>query len=1016
MKAHYKFHVLYKAVFLDIKSKLLAVLCCVGCISVTFASPTEIFPKISQEVQQNITGVVKDKAGTPLAGVNVLVKGEMKGTTTDFDGKFSIAFQAGKTLVFYYIGFSTKEVELTENKPLTIVLENDISQLDEIVVIGYGSVKKSDLTGAVTSVSEKDFPKGAQSSLLNVIQGKAAGVQITQQSASPGGGFSVRIRGAGSITAGNEPLYVIDGLPRDPSNAINPGDIESIEILKDASATAIYGSRGANGVVLITTKKGKEGKVKINYSTYYSVQNVAKRLDLLNGTEYANFINDISTDNNQSAIFTQEEISQIGEGTDWWDQVLGTASVINHQVSVSGGSNNTNYYLSLNHFDEEGIILNTGFQRTMARVNINHESKNYKFGINLNTSLVQDQDVPYGDINAAAGVITTALQMDPTLPVFDENGDYSESMIIDLDNPLAQAETISILARTNRTFGNAYFEYSFLDELSAKINLANDRSTGRTDTYISSVTKRGQASNGSAGIASSESWSNLLEFTVNYNDIIAEDHSINAVLGYSYQDFNNRGFGAGSSNFPTDAFLTNNLGAGDQERFTVSSERSKNQLLSYLGRVNYGFKDKYLATFSFRIDGSSRFGIDEKYGYFPSLALAWKLKNESFLANVDFISSLKLRSSYGITGNQEIGNYNSLVLLGTTGDAVFNGQQFESIAPSQLENPDLKWERTGQLNIGLDFGFFNDRINGSIEYYKKKTSDLLLALPIPETSGFGSSLQNIGDVENSGLEFLLETKNFIGDFNWSTSLNLSTLKNEVTNLGELPLILGGSLRFLPESTIIRVGDPINSFYGYNVDGIFQTQDEVNNSAQPDANPGDIRYTDSNGDGIINVDDRVILGDGFPDFFFGITNTFSYKNLSLNLFFQGVLGAERLNYTRIDTENPIELRRNRQSYVLDRWTPENPSTEHPSFLTNDFSRAINSRVVEDGSYFRLREITLSYNFQHLNNKFINDFSIYVTGQNLFTITDYTGFNPDIGGTDYNSYPLSKIYTLGVNINF
>ncbi|WP_300435548.1 TonB-dependent receptor [Christiangramia sp.] len=971
--------------------------------------------------QQNISGIVKDADGIPILGVTVLIKGTNRGTTTNFDGAFSLVASPTDTLVFSFIGFETFE-ELVGNRDfLEVSMVSNVEGLDQVLVVGYGTVKKSDLTGSVSSVTSKDFEEGVQTSTPQLLQGKAAGVSITQADSRPGGGFSIRIRGAGSITAGNEPLYVIDGLPGASINALNPGDIESIEILKDASATAIYGSRGANGVILVTTKKGVAGELRVNYDGYYGVQEVANRLDLLTAQEYVSFLNGIQEDQGLDPLFTPDQAALVGSGTDWQEEIFRTAPVQNHQISISGGSEKTNYYVSLNRLDQEGVVISTGFKRTSGRVNIVHSTDNFNFGLNLNTSLTESDLVPSGGINGAAGVIPAALQFDPLLSVRNAEGDYSLNQNVDLDNPVAQAETIFPVQETNQTFGSIYGEYFILDEFSAKINLGTDRSISRFDNYLTRITRRGQNTNGSANIFENEDFSNLIELTFNYNNEIGADHQINAVIGYTFQEFKGRGFNAGSQNFPTDAFLTNNLEAGAQSGYTVGSYKVENQLLSYLGRLNYTFKDKYLITGSFRADGSSRFGEDKKYGYFPSLALGWKIDKESFMEGLNDISILKLRSSYGITGNQAIGNYNSLVLLGTAGEAVFNDQQFVGIAPIQLGNPDLKWETTKQFNIGLDYGFFKSRITGSMDYFYKETSDLLLNLPIPSTSGFLNSLQNVGDTKNSGFEMSINSKNFVDDFKWSTSLNFAFLHNEVTNLGDLPFILQGDTRFLFDYTILREGEPINAYFGYKTEGVFQSQEEVDASAQPNANPGDLKFVDDNGDGVLNATDRVILGDPFADFTFGLSNNFEYKGFNLSVFLQGSMGNDLLNFTRVDSENPFSDLRNRQSYVLDRWTPDNPTDRNPSFINQDVSRAINDRVVEDASYLRLQNLSLNYTFPNLKVRAIKNLSISATGQNLFTITDYSGFNPDVNtlGTsnlriDYNSYPLARIYTFGIKI--
>lgn len=981
-----------------------------------------------QKVQEQIQGTVTDAStGEPLPGVNIAVKGTTTGTSTDQDGAYELNVPSLQdTLVFSFIGYQAQEIPIQGRTTVDVSLKPLTIAGDEVVVIGYGTVQKRDLTGSVSSVSEEDFNTGAQANVDQLIQGRVPGVHMTQTSGEPGARASIRIRGTNSITAGNEPLYVIDGMPGAPLNSLDPGDIESIEILKDASATAIYGSRGANGVILITTKQGQAGDIQVSYNGSVGSQRIANKLDYLNGEEYMNFINGIRQDQGRELPFSQDEINAIGEGTDWQDAILRTALVQDHQISFSGGSDEgTSYYISLNHYDQEGIIISSSMKRYGARMNISHSTDRFDFGLNLNTSVVHNDYVPLSNgINIGAGVMVSTLQMDPVLPIYNEDGEYAESQTQDLNNPVALAQTTYHDLQTNRTFGNAYVEYSILDNLSAKVNFGSNRSISRDDDYTSRITKLGQLSNGRAHIGQRENTDYLGEFTLNYEEDFTEDHSLSAVAGYTYQEFVNRRFDATSRDFPTDAFRTNNLRAGDTEQYNQSSGKSKNQLLSWLGRANYSYQDRYLATLTFRVDGSSRFGEDNQYGYFPSMALGWRLLEEPFFPEMNLFSELKLRGSYGLTGNQEIGNYNSLVLLGTAGDAIFDGSRHVSVAPFQLSNPDLKWETTEQFNIGLDFGLWEDRITGSIDYFVNNTYDLLLNLPIPRTTGFSTSLQNVGDTENRGLEVMVKSRNVVGDLNWSTTANMSTVENKVTNLGELPLILQGGLAFQSDFTILREGDPINSYWGYKVDGIFQSQNEVDNSAQPQASPGDLRFRDVNGDGSISDDDRTILGDPFPDFTIGLNNNFGYKGFNMDVFIESRLGYEMLNFTKLETESPLQSLRNRQSYVLNRWTSENPSTEHPSFANYDRSLAVNSRVVEDASFIRLKNVRLSYTFPpEFNLGGVSSLSVYASAQNLLTITDYSGYDPDVSSfgssnirLDYNPYPVAQIYTLGINVNF
>jgi TonB-linked SusC/RagA family outer membrane protein len=1009
------------------------------------AESSPLVTKISTNTEViNVTGKVTDQSnGEPLPGVSIIVKGTSIGTITDLDGNYTIQSNNDTdVLVFSFLGFLSQEISINGRSVINVLLEEDIKGLGEVVVVGYGTVRKTDITGSLSSLTSEDFNPGMQASVDQMIQGRAAGVQITQASSEPGGGVSIRIRGSASLTAGNEPLYVIDGLPidnspatpgyattgnqvpRNPLNSLNPGDIESIEILKDASATAIYGSRGANGVILITTKKGKKGAISVDYSGYFGVQEVARRLNVMKAPDYMSFLNDLRIAQGQPVEFTPQQISQIGQGTDWQNEIFRSAPVQNHQVSFSGGSDNTQYYASLNYFDQDGVVINSGAKRYTAKLNLNHSHNRFNFGLNLNSAFVEDTYIPHGtSINESAGVINTAIYQDPTLPLLDASGRFAQSDIVNLENPVGLANGVLDEAGTNRTFGNIFAEYAILGNLKAKINLGSDRQTSRRDTYVTRNTLSGAQTGGRAIVQSAENFNDLMEFTLNYEKQFNDNHRINAVGGYTYQVFSERGLNAGANNFINDALLTNNLAAGDRENYTIGTFRSKNQLESFLGRVNYALYDKYLMTASFRVDGSSRFGVNNKYGYFPSFALGWRMGEEDFIKNLNLFTDLKLRTSYGITGNQEIGNYRSLVLLGLAGQAVFNDALIVGIAPTQFANPNLKWETTSQFNIGFDFEFLDGRISGSTDYFQKNTSDLLLNLPIPNTTGFGTSLQNVGSTSNSGFELLINSENITGIFNWSTSFNVSTIRNQVTDLGGLPFIIQGGAGFASGISILRVGDPINAYYGYVVEGVFQTPEEIANSAQPGARPGELRYQDTNQDNLITPDDRVILGSPYPDYSFGLNNSFRYKGFDLSIFFQGVYGSEIFNFNTVEAENPISFRRNRLESMLNRWTPENPTNDHPSYIPPavTYGNAVNSRAVEDASYLRLKNLRLGYSFPKLESKYLSSLSVFVTGQNLLTITNYTGYDPEVSAfgpsnirADYNAYPLSKIYTMGINL--
>nr|WP_295934361.1 TonB-dependent receptor [uncultured Dyadobacter sp.] len=996
----------------------------------------------SVSIQGKVTSATDQ---SPLPGINVLVKNSTTGTTTNTDGKFEIEADSKAILVFSAIGYITQELEVKGRTQFNVQLSDDTRQLNELVVVGYGTQKKRDLTGSVSSLDSKDFNKGVQTSVDQLIAGRSAGVQVTQSSSEPGGGVTIRIRGANSINANNEPLYVIDGLPvnnssvvpsstlvneqapRNPLNALNPNDIESVEILKDASATAIYGSRGANGVILITTKKGTKGKLNVNYSVSGSVSEVTKRVPMLNATQYMALLNDLRSDQKQQPEFSAEQIAQVGKGTYWQDEVFKKGYLQNHQLSFSGGQDKFTYYASLNYLDQKGVVISSGIKKYVGRVNLNYTDDKFKFGLNLNSSQVKDDFVPNGvSVNEGAGVINTAIFQDPTLTIKNPNGTWTQTQIVNLENPVGLANEVSDFATTNRTFASVFAEYYFLPELSAKINFGTDRQDSRRDIFTSRLTKRAEGTKGIASVLTSNASNNLVEFTARYSKAISKGHQLEVLGGYTYQEFEVSSLTAGAQNFPLDALGTDNLAAGAQSTFLLGSGRTKNQLLSYLGRVNYNLLDKYLLTASIRADGSSRFGDNKKYGVFPSVALGWRIKDELFLKNVNALSDLKLRASYGITGNQDIGSYKSLVLLGPQGQAIFDGTPYVGISTTQLPNPDLKWETTSQLDIGVDFSLFANRLSGSIDYFHKQTKDLLLQLPVPRTTGFSTTFKNVGGLKNSGFEFALTSINVTAPFTWRSGLNFSVVKNEVTDLGALPYILGGSAGFTNDFTIIRKGDPLNAYYGYVVDGVFQQNDDIARSAQPLARPGEYKYRDVNKDGIINSADRTILGSPFPDFTYGLNNDFTYGPFNLSFFFQGVQGSSLFNLNRTESENPISFRRNRlaESYT-DRWTPSNPTNQNSSAVpvAVSYTSNVNSRAVENASYLRLKSVQLTYNFPSGRWKHIRGVQLYLTGQNLFTITNYSGYDPEVSafGTsnvraDYNAFPLSRTYTAGVSINF
>ncbi len=991
--------------------------------------------------QRAITGKVVDaKTSEPLIGATLKVEGSQAGTQTNADGEFSFSYNSLPVKVqVSFVGYVTRSIEVRDTQALTIELEPDMELLEDVVVIGYGTAKKSDITGSVSSITEKDFNKGVNVSAEQLIAGKVSGVQIVQSSGEPGGGITVNIRGMGSLNAGNSPLYVVDGFPidnssavsgtganftgmrtaRNPLNSINPNDIASIEVLKDASATAIYGSRGANGVVLITTKRGKEGGLKVNYDTYYGVQNIMNDIDLLSANDYKAVMNSLI---DAGAGNANLKIGEFSGGTDWLDRMYHKdAPIQNHNLSFSGGNQSTKYHTSLNYFNQDGVLINSGNKRYSARINLEHTNKNFTFGTNISSSYVADNYVANGmDLNERAGIIYAAIAYEPTLSVYDQENNYVLSKNMNIDNPLAIANGKTSVSNLYRTLGTIYGEVKFLKDFTARLNLGADITSQRRDTYIDRQTMEGRSNGGIASILTGTNNSFLSELTLNYRKRFNQQ-DLNVLFGTTGQQFNSFDQSSQGSGFPSDVTKTDNMSLGDPTRFIVTSGRSRNSLLSYLGRVNYNLYEKYLLTASLRIDGSSRFGENNKYGVFPSFAFAWRLENEDFIKDLEFISSLKLRSSWGQTGNQAIGNYQSMTTYSSGQMAVIGNQQVSTTTPNRVPNPNLKWETSEQLNFGLDYGFLRNRITGSLDWFVKTTKDMLLNLPIPRTTGFSTMMTNVGSVRNGGFEVLVNTINLTGPLSWESTLNMTWLNNKVLDLGGIDNIFTGSAGGTSNIALISEGLPMYSFYGYVIDGVWQEGDDFS-VTKDNVKPGDFKYRDINGDKVVNADDRTVIGSPFPNFMASLTNNFSYKRFNLNIFLDGVWGSKMLNNNLVDTYFPANLMRNRLAEpMLNRWTPSNPSDVYPSFINplGQGKKEVNTYTVENADFLRLNTVKLGYDF-HINRSAVKGLGVFVTGQNLAMWTKYKGYDPSInpngGGVriDWNAFPTARTILFGVNL--
>ncbi len=992
--------------------------------------------------QPELSGSVKDVGGLPLEGVTVAIKGSPAATKTDAAGRYRLNVPAeGSILVFSMLGFNTVEQSIGTRRTIDITMIASISDLEEVVVVGYGTVKRGDLTGSVASVGASEIQSTPIVALDRAMQGRVAGVNVITNSARPGGSTTVRIRGTGSVNAGNEPLYVIDGFPTGNLNSINTNDIESMEVLKDASATAIYGSRGSNGVILVTTKRGKAGTSVVSYDGYYGKQSVRYKLPLLNARQFAEFVNEANVNSGGIPYFDGSAADRplpqtLGEGTDWQSAVMRDAPIHDHQLTALGGTEKNRYAISLGYYGQEGIILRSDFNRYSLRANLDSDVSNrLKVGLSTQAAYTNGNsaETESGNNTSYDNMIPATLNYSPTLPIFNEDGTYNTYTGplngLGADNPYAMAMEFTNRSSIIRVLSNAYAELEIIDGLKLRSTIGADLLANKASSYTSKLVLAGASLGGKASVASAQTINWLNENTLTYDRNFGDRHNLNAMVGYTYQQSDYETATANANNFNDDFALFNNLGSGST-LIASSSGATDWRLISYIARVNYGFDDRFLVTLTGRRDGSSRFGPNNKFGFFPSGALAWKLKNESWLQNVNSISDAKLRVSYGLSGNQEIDNYRYVAGMSSL-DYVLGGTLYTGNAPNIIPNPDLRWEKNAQFDVGLDLGLFNNRLTFTGDYYHKTTSDLLFNVGVPTSSGFSTMLQNIGEVENHGVELAVNADIINkADLKWTTSFNISFNKNKVLALDTRKEFRTGADAKISNTglnpILLRVGEPLGIFYGYEMDGIFQTADEVAASAQPAAKPGDIRYVDQNGDNVINDDDRAIIGNANPASFGGWNNTFTYKGLDLNVFIQGVFGNEILNYGTFDQLN-MTGGNNLSTRALDRWTPENPSNTIPRANASGGSRILSSFQIEDGSYIRFKTITLGYTFPSswLQPLSVSQLRIYVSGQNLFTITDYTGYDPEVNrfgnssisqGIDYGVYPSAKTFLFGLNLKF
>ena len=969
--------------------------------------------------QQQVSGVVKGDDGELLPGVSILIVGTSSGTTTDINGKYSIAATTESVLQFSYIGYVTQEIQVNNRTTIDVNLTADLEQLDEVVVVGYGTVKKSDLTGSVSSVDQKDINAFPTTNPVQALYGRAAGVQITQNSGQPGSNLSVRIRGTNSIQGSNEPLYVIDGFPYSGSPSfLNNADIESIEILKDASATAIYGSRGANGVVIISTKSGKSGKTMVDYEGSYGWQTVRNKLDMMNAQEYAMFYNEQAVNDGLAPWFSDAEIASFTETTDWQDVVLRTAPMLNQTVNVSGGNEKTQFSVSGSLFDQDGIMMNSDYKRQTVRANINHDISN-KFQLEYNATLSRTRSSRQNSSggNRGGSLIGGMVSAAPTLKPYQDDGSLTvlntayPFMSNVITNPLNYTLYQNNDQKGNNILANAAVTYKPIDGLSIKISGGVQNSDGRTDVYTS---KRFLNSQGSASVSTSQVTSFLNENIVNYAKSW-NNHDLSVTAGLTYQDYTSTGLSASGTDFISDVTETYDLGAAGTLN-VPSTYYSNWSLLSYLGRINYTLNDKYLFTVSFRADGSSRFSENNKWGYFPSGAFAWRIKDEPFLVDFDYVSDLKLRVGYGETGSTAISPYQTLSQL-SSDKTVFADELYTTYAPGTTLPGDLKWETTEQANFGVDLGVFDNRLFFTADYYIKNTRDLLNTVQLPASLGYLTTLQNVGQIQNKGVEFTIDSKILTGEFTWDVSANMAFNRSKVIKLYDGQDILGPSINITVVNdnlNLLREGEPFAVFYGYVEEGYDEN--------------GEIVYADLNNDGSLTNDDKKIIGDPNPDFIYGLNSTMTYKNFELNLFFQGSQGNDIFNLSSINQtlDYGFGLNMPRDVYE-DHWTPDNTDAKYPK-ITRSLFVNVSDRSVEDGSYLRLRNIQLAYNVpvEKIGIDWMRRIQVYLSAQNMLTFTKYSWYDPEINsygssnsiriGIDHYSYPTAKTVTAGVKLGF
>lgn len=1019
--------------------------------------------------QITVNGVVLDETDTPLIGATIQVKNTQKGVITDFDGKFSIKANSNATLVVSYIGYQNQEIKLKGQKNLNLKLIPDNAMLDEVVVVGYGSMKKSDLTGSVSSVAAKSIEGFKTGSVVEALGGQIAGVQITQSDGTPGSGFDIKIRGIGTVNGDSSPLFIVDGFEVSDIDYLANSDIESIEVLKDASAAAIYGARAANGVVLVTTKSGKEGKPVISYNGSASYRDIAKKLDLLspyefvglqmeiNPTKYATSYYQEGNDKEGNPYTFQTIDDYLNEpGVDWQNEAFKPTWSQNHDFSISGGTKETKYAASFSHFDENGIFTNSGYKKNAGKLRINQKiNKSITFDATMNYANTVKDGIGTSGTGGTLNVLSNLLRARPTggnsisneellNSVFDPL-EISENQTYSQINPIKQAEAVNNRRQAELWGINASLTIQLIKNLTFKTAATYNTTNTRNDIFYGENSSQAYRSGGTYGSTQMQKdlrWSN--SNTLTYRKKINKKNSFDVMLGHEFSFRSSELLYGQAKDFPFDDLGNDNLGLGATPS-RVSTSRSDKRLLSFFARGNYNFDNRYLFTATIRADGSTVFSTKNKWGYFPSFSAAWRISEEKFMKNITPISNMKLRFGWGTVGNDRITNYLSMDLYTESKYGVGN-KQVTTLSPKQLANSNLKWEGSTTANLGVDLGFFENRLNLTADFFIKNTKDLLLAQNLAHVTGFDSQWQNIGKIQNKGIELNITSSNIqTRGFLWQTSLNISFIENTLKSLQDGTVAMYSATRFNSNFTgydyVARVGSALGQIYGYAFDGVYQTSDfnmtpdgkmilkpgipDMSEHAGRTVEPGMVKYKDVDGDGVITTADRTVIGNGLPKWYGGITNTFNYKNIDLSFMFQFNYGNDVYNATRMFNTQSQDERSNQLAEVADRWTTTHASNRVPS-AKGYVKYELYSRFIEDGSFLRLKNITLGYTFPNkwTRKAYISRLRVYGTAQNLFCLTKYSGYDPEVNmkssplmpGFDWGAYPKSKVFTFGVEVQF